>query len=107
LRERHEARAPTTGTRREVRLLDLLRLRRAEIVPALGVHGHQTPTRCCVCDATISAYVGHVFRSSLCVPSPTSSPPSRTRMRSALMIVETRCATTSTVALRVYGASAL
>ena len=39
-------------------------------------------------------YVSHVSRSSSCVPMPTMPPSSSTMMRSASVMVETRCATT-------------
>src|SRR5262249_51647882 len=58
------------------------------------------------CDATISAYVGQVSSNCLCVPSPTVCPSSSTRIWSAWMIVDTRCATITFAASRVYGASA-
>src|SRR5690606_17411060 len=57
-------------------------------------------------DATISWYVGQSASSSSCVPRPTTSPSSRTRIRSASRMVETRWATTSTVESRVTGARA-
>ena len=45
-------------------------------------------------DSTISRYVVDVSRSSSCVPMPTMPPSSSTTMRSASVMVETRCATT-------------
>ena len=44
--------------------------------------------------------------SSSWVPRPTTSPSSSTRMLSAVAIVDTRCATMTTAASRVYGTSA-
>src|SRR5581483_8674439 len=43
-----------------------------------------------ICDCTISSYVGHVAISSSCVPRPTTTPSSSTRMSSAVEIVDTR-----------------
>ncbi len=59
-----------------------------------------------ICDSTISTYVGHVSNSSRCVPNPTVRPSSSTRIRSAVLIVDTRWATTITVLSAVTGASA-
>ena len=49
------------------------------------------------CDSTISMYVGHVAKRDSWVPRPTTAPSSRTRIWSALAIVDTRWATITTV----------
>src|SRR4051794_16386102 len=108
---RHAGRHPATGgpglRRGQVRLVVFLFGRGRVADGLLFVDGcHAASSSSPICDCTISAYVGHVSIRSSWVPAPTSRPSSRTRMLSAVEIVDTRWATMTTAAFRVWGTRA-